>query len=366
MLKNIAAVILWVMCAATWVYGGALEPPAGGSFSGGTVTGATTFTSPVVLTGDNAGGVGTLRIRPADEDTQVVLCEASNNAATEMCSAYQHLNTSVTASYGGFGTNMYFDSAGALTRYWTSAGVGRVFTAASSTAAGNISGLQVYGTGGAAAGQVGLAATAAATSTFTVGSTGTVTTDIRGPILNGGSATCNGILAGNLCINDDITVYGANGLITTQATNATAATGLVLYTSGSVNSGALFFGNASVSDADFASKVVMRGVGYPLSMQRTDAVAAGTTVFEVMDNTSATGAVLFTVDGDGNTFLNTAATRTKGTITLAAGTGTATVSSGCTPTCSDTTAVNAVQCSVSGTTLTANGTGTDVISYHCF
>ena len=48
--------------------------------------------SPCVLTGDNASGTGTMRIRPSDEDTQLVLCEASNNAATEVCSALQHYN----------------------------------------------------------------------------------------------------------------------------------------------------------------------------------------------------------------------------------------------------------------------------------
>lgn len=54
-----------------------------------------------------------------------------------------------------------------------------------------------------------------------------------------------------------------------------------------------------------------------------------------------------------------------GTITLAVGTGTATVLSGEICTCTDTTAANVVQCAVSSTTLTATGTGTDVIAYTC-
>jgi hypothetical protein len=98
----------------------------------------------------------------------------------------------------------------------------------------------------------------------------------------------------------------------------------------------------------------------------TTDIAAGTVVWSVMDNTSGTGNTLATVDGAGNVSLNASATRTKGTITLVAGTGTATVTSGCTPACSDTTAANAVRCTVASTTLTATGTGTDVISYLCF
>jgi hypothetical protein len=58
--------------------------------------------------------------------------------------------------------------------------------------------------------------------------------------------------------------------------------------------------------------------------------------------------------------------KTRGTITLVAGTGTATVQSGSVCTCVDTTANASVRCAVSGTTLTATGTATDVIAYICF
>jgi hypothetical protein len=67
-----------------------------------------------------------------------------------------------------------------------------------------------------------------------------------------------------------------------------------------------------------------------------------------------------------NNVTNMGGTKNKGTLTLVAGTKTTTVASGATCVCSDTTALNAVQCSVSSTTLTANGTGTDVIAYMCF
>lgn len=73
-------------------------------------------------------------------------------------------------------------------------------------------------------------------------------------------------------------------------------------------------------------------------------------------------------DGTTVTFagpIHSAATQTVGSITLAAGTGTATVISGAKCVCTDTTANVSVKCAVSGTTLTATGTTTDVIAYLC-
>lgn len=69
------------------------------------------------------------------------------------------------------------------------------------------------------------------------------------------------------------------------------------------------------------------------------------------------------IDSSGGRIWNTA---NIGTITLAAGTGTATVVSGGKCVCTDTTANASVKCSVATTTLTATGTAADVISYLCF
>lgn len=54
-----------------------------------------------------------------------------------------------------------------------------------------------------------------------------------------------------------------------------------------------------------------------------------------------------------------------GSITLSAGSGTATVGSAEHCVCTDTTANASVKCAVASTTLTATGTGTDVISFLC-
>lgn len=69
-----------------------------------------------------------------------------------------------------------------------------------------------------------------------------------------------------------------------------------------------------------------------------------------------------TSDGDGTAW----SPSNQGTITLVAGSGTATVVSGVTCFCQDTTANASVKCAVATTTLTATGTGTDVIAYVCF
>lgn len=254
--------------------------------------------SPCVLTGDNAGGVGTLRIRPADEDTQIVLCEASNNSSPEMCSSFNHVNATAT-SFLQMTTNGYIDSASAWTRFNTSAGTTGIYTQASTTNASNVIGQVLYSNNNTISGSALFAVTGNGTSTYTIGQNGTVTTDIRGPILNGGSAACNGILAGNLCINDDVLFYNSNGVISTQSTVTTAGTGLAMYSQGGTNMGTVAYFNSAVSDADLAGKVVMRGLSAVLAAHRTDDVAAGSVFQEWMDNTSATGVVLMDLLGNG-------------------------------------------------------------------
>lgn len=113
--------------------------------------------------------------------------------------------------------------------------------------------------------------------------------------------------------------------------------------SSSQNHGAVIksYSNPSVINAmEFRNPgdATLRGYFYP--MTTVVALAQGPTVFENAAN--------------------------RGSITLAAGTGTATVLSGTKCVCTDSTANASVKCVVAATTLTATGTGTDVITYLCF
>jgi hypothetical protein len=72
-----------------------------------------------------------------------------------------------------------------------------------------------------------------------------------------------------------------------------------------------------------------------------------------------------TADTDGAGVACASAT-SCGVTSLAAGTATVTVRSGCRPLCTDTTAAAAVKCSVAATTLTITGTGTDAIGWFCY
>lgn len=72
------------------------------------------------------------------------------------------------------------------------------------------------------------------------------------------------------------------------------------------------------------------------------------------------------IDSAGNILLAAGATKSRGSIALSVGTGTATVRSGAVCVCSETTdATKTLKCAVSGTTLTATGNGSDVINYIC-
>ncbi len=93
------------------------------------------------------------------------------------------------------------------------------------------------------------------------------------------------------------------------------------------------------------------------------ALDSGDAILEVEN---AAAAQVFRVDYDGA--LTSASTKTRGTITMSGGTGTATVLSGAICVCQNTTTAGTVKCAVATTTLTADkGTAgdTDVIAYHC-
>lgn len=104
---------------------------------------------------------------------------------------------------------------------------------------------------------------------------------------------------------------------------------------------------------------------------------AGTSFFTTSGmNMTVGGNLQFYINGtpavtiNGGTFLATFAAKVdvqnnSGTITLAAGSGSATVTAGARCVCQDTTASALVRCSVAATTLSASGTGSDVISYFC-
>lgn len=202
------------------------------------------------------------------------------------------------------------------------------------------------------------------TAVFSVDKEGDV--DVR-TLANSAAGTCFTGQTGVVCVTDNMAVSptSGGGVIALRNNSTADVEGFSFYDNSLTNLGGPRYYGSTVADADFTDKMAWVSVGKMISMLRTEAVAAGTVVFEVRDDALGTGVQLFTVDGSGNLFVNAAGTRTKGTITLAAGTGTATVASGSVCVCSDTTAVNAVQCSVTTTTLTANGTGTDVIAYHC-
>lgn len=202
--------------------------------------------------------------------------------------------------------------------------------------------------------------------------TQTTTTDFQVGAQNSTANTCATYNAGDICWLDSMSVNAASAsarltLNTTASSNQGYAQ-LQFQTAGT-NAGRLMYNGASGAqlDADLAGTIALVGYGGYVATVGQDATsAAGTVIFKVMDALGGTAQTVLTVDGEGNLFLLANATRSKGDITLAAGTGTATVASGAKCTCTDTTAANAVRCAVSGTTLTATGTGTDVITYHCF
>jgi hypothetical protein len=203
--------------------------------------------------------------------------------------------------------------------------------------------------------------TTAVTGTFAV----TGNTDLQANVSNSSSATCFTGITGEVCSTDNVSITtGGTSYFRAKVGTTSTQGGLAMYDSANTNVGTYtYYGSAS--DADVADKITVVGVTKIVQLTRTDDVAAGTTAFEMRDNTSGTGVSLVAVDGAGNIKLDSGATRSRGSITLSAGSGTATVTSGALCVCSDSTANASVKCVVASTTLTATGTGTDVIVYHC-
>lgn len=192
----------------------------------------------------------------------------------------------------------------------------------------------------------------------------------------------------------DLTLCNSTGA---NCTTLTSATGKITAT-GDVQAGSgVFIGNAATvsiqsSQATFLSGAVgvIRAVGVGVAPTATNDTyilgsgAAGAT--SIFGNRSVNGVVaLASGDATGvqtteefcdlngcsiaGTLKFTAGaqvnTKSRGTIALVAGSGTATVNGSAFCTCVDATANASVKCAVAGTTLTATGTGTDSITYIC-
>ncbi len=321
---------------------------------------------PVTFTGNNSGGTGTVRIRPSDEDTQLALCDQSNNSSPEVCSLFSFSNFSVNEQYELHATNAYYNTSTSKTRVNTSMTAPYTVHRGGNANAGSGVYTGTISIAGVDTGLWGCSLdSGGTTATCTVYSGNTL--DVRGPITNTGAATCQGLGSGGVCFDDTIVNMVSattSSLNLGFGTNSSYAQ-VVFYNEADAALGGYGSAGSAYSDADLAGQLYFTS-SIPYAHNRTDNVAAGSFHTKWRDNTAATGVELMTLDGAGNLFLNASATRSKGTITLVAGTGTATVSSGCVPACVDTTANASVRCSVTTTTLTATGTGTDVIAYHCF
>jgi len=286
----LATGLVFLVCGYAWA-GGSIEFL--GNFSGGTVG------APTVFTGDNANGTGTVRIRPSDEDLQVALCEASNNASPEVCSALQHQNISSNTSTMLFATNMYLDSAGNVQRNNTAFGTAYIQSRASSVLGNNTTVLGLYNTSGSVATYSDYSVTGASAGTFTFGTGGTTTVDFRGPITNGGSATCNSLFSGYACVNDGLSVYAAAGQVSVQGTSASNYSVFSVVDSGGVSRGNIGYYGASFTDADYADKVTADVNGKTYSIVSATDMGVTTLVTEVMDNASATGVRQLGIYGGG-------------------------------------------------------------------
>lgn len=235
-----------------------------------------------------------------------MLCEASNNASPEVCTAVSHQNSSTTVSTAYVGANTYNDSAGTFSRFNTGFGAATFRAQASSTNASNFTAMNVYSNNGTHSGDVSLIVSGAGTATFYSGASTTVTNDFRGPIVNGGSATCQGSAAGSVCVADELTIgtSGTTGYhyeVTIVDSSTTGLAGLNLVNTGAGGGSLQFLASgASLGDTDYNARAVIYsdstgGIAIVSGADRN----ATTEFFRVMDNTAATGATQLAVFGGG-------------------------------------------------------------------
>jgi hypothetical protein len=192
-----------------------------------------------------------------------------------------------------------------------------------------------------------------ATSTGTNGFNGSANYGITGRALGAGTGNnVGGNFSADHSTSLNLGVIGASVFALSSPLNiGTAGTAL----NATVNVGG-FFGLMNTTPTLGTSAALIADNG---------AVAAD--IFEARDNGTP---VVTIADGGTSTFsapIIASSALNKGTVTLAAGTGTATVTSGSTCVVSETTdATKTVKGAVSSTTLTITGTGSDVIAYICF
>jgi len=263
--------------------------------------------SPCVLTGDNASGTGTLRIRPPDEDTQLVLCDQSNNSSPEVCAAFSFANFSTNEPYLLMGNNTYYNTSTSKTRYNTSRTAPYVvFRGGNSDIASGVymGAINLAGT------DVGLwqcALNSGGTTATCTASSGN-TTDLRGPILNGGAAPCNGVSGGALCHNDLDNVFYGTGTTatihlgsTTNPSNAqiwqyaqgTGGQATTIFATGTMASpttvGSFGYYGSGTGDADYADMLMLYSFNKTLALEDGQQRTATQQVVRVMDNVAATG-----------------------------------------------------------------------------
>lgn len=186
-------------------------------------------------------------------------------------------------------------------------------------------------------------------------------------VITNGARIDFGAGASDYASSDGTTVTYAGPLTATGLLSATGAAGDVTLGGGDLTSSLATqtFNIISALNAATASATVAA-----ITLAPSATLDANDLVVEI---NSAAGTSLLSVDLEGDVLvtgsITSGSTLTRGTITLASGTGTATVLAGAICTCTDTAATPVIlRCNVATTTLTASevtGTSTHAISYIC-